>query len=40
MPDIRYLILDEVISSTNNFLNYLVYNPHYNNSDPGHIDNL
>jgi hypothetical protein len=24
----------------NNFLNYLVYNPHYNNSDPGHIDNL
>ncbi len=24
----------------NNFLNYLVYNPRYNNPDPGHIDNL
>jgi hypothetical protein len=23
-----------------NFLNYLVYNPHYNNSDPGHINNI
>jgi hypothetical protein len=24
----------------NNFLSYLVYNPRYNNPDPGHIDNL
>jgi hypothetical protein len=24
----------------NNFLNYLVYNPRYNNPNPGHIDNL
>ena len=24
----------------NNFLNYLVYSQPYNNSDPGHIDNL
>ena len=23
-----------------NFLNYLVYNPHYNNLDPGHINNI
>lgn len=24
----------------NNFFNYLVYNPRYNNPNPGHIDNL
>jgi hypothetical protein len=24
----------------NNFLNYLVYNPPYNNLDPGHINNI